>query len=88
MTDTYLPSFEAGVRKGHASGIMCSYNAETYGSWAQHHPNGSNKLPYDGVPSCANKGPVLRQVPAGTLSYGEKGYYTGTRVRASRYGTR
>ena len=27
-------------------------------------------------------------VPVGTLLYGEKGYSTGTRVRASRYGIR
>ena len=31
MEDTYLPAFHAGVSKGKASGIMCSYNAETYG---------------------------------------------------------
>ena len=24
MEDTYLPAFEAGVKKGHASGLMCS----------------------------------------------------------------
>ena len=28
----------------------------------------------------------VRLVPVGTLLYGEKGYVTGTRVRASRYG--
>jgi hypothetical protein len=31
MADTYLPAFEAGVKLGKASGIMCSYNDETYG---------------------------------------------------------
>ena len=56
MADTYLPAFEAGVTKARASGLMCSYNAETYGSWARQYPEGSNLLPYNGVPSCANKG--------------------------------
>lgn len=53
MEDTYLPAFEAGITKGNASGLMCSYNAETYGnglfgkgSAAQH----------GAIPSCANKG--------------------------------
>jgi hypothetical protein len=32
MEDTYLPAFQAGVVQGKASGIMCSYNAETYGT--------------------------------------------------------
>ena len=52
MEDTFLPAFEAGVERGHAVGIMCSYNAETYGygllgpgSTAQH----------GAIPSCANK---------------------------------
>eukprot|EP01062_Namystynia_karyoxenos_P073291 TRINITY_DN70101_c0_g1_i1.p1 TRINITY_DN70101_c0_g1~~TRINITY_DN70101_c0_g1_i1.p1 ORF type:complete len:908 (+),score=307.11 TRINITY_DN70101_c0_g1_i1:79-2724(+) len=27
LADTYYPPFEAGVKKGRASGIMCSYNA-------------------------------------------------------------
>ena len=31
MEDTYLPAFQSGVEEGKASGIMCSYNAETYG---------------------------------------------------------
>ena len=49
MNDTYLIGFEAGVKKGGASGIMCSYNAETYGY-------GIYDTPGRGVPSCANKG--------------------------------
>ena len=32
--------------------------------------------------------PALSIVPSSTLLYGEKGYYTGTRARASRYGIR
>ena len=28
---SYLPAFEAGVKLGKASGIMCSYNDETFG---------------------------------------------------------
>jgi hypothetical protein len=31
MTDTYLPAFIEGITVGHASGIMCAYNAITYG---------------------------------------------------------
>jgi len=31
MEDTYLPAFAVGVQKGKASGIMCSYNDETFG---------------------------------------------------------
>ncbi|DBA00626.1 TPA: hypothetical protein N0F65_007755 [Lagenidium giganteum] len=27
QTDTYLPAFEACITRGHASGVMCSYNA-------------------------------------------------------------
>ena len=50
----YLPAFEAGVKLGHAAGIMCSYNAETYGYIDL---NASTPPPaYRGVPSCANKG--------------------------------
>ena len=37
---------------------------------------------------CAADGPSPVLVPFGALLYGEKGYYTGTRVRASRYGIR
>jgi beta-glucosidase-like glycosyl hydrolase len=51
MEDTYLPAFEAGVTRGGASSIMCSYNAETYGYGI--YGNGTQ----DGaIPSCANKG--------------------------------
>ena len=51
MTDTYLPAFEAGVETGKASGIMCSYNAESYGYGidGKGTQNGA-------IPSCANKG--------------------------------
>ena len=31
MEDTYLPAFQAGVEKGNASSMMCSYNAESAG---------------------------------------------------------
>eukprot|EP00051_Salpingoeca_urceolata_P017464 m.237925 g.237925 ORF g.237925 m.237925 type:complete len:786 (-) comp18961_c1_seq6:65-2422(-) len=50
MTDTYLPAFQAGVEKAKASGIMCSYNAETYG-------NGIYGKGTQGgaIPSCANQ---------------------------------
>lgn len=53
MEDTYLPAFEAGVKKGKASGIMCSYNAETYGSGL----NGNGTKPGDqgAIPSCTVK---------------------------------
>ena len=51
MEDTYLPAFEAGVEDGKAIGIMCSYNAETYGEgiFGAGTQNGA-------IPSCANKG--------------------------------
>lgn len=58
MEDTYLPAFESGVVEGKASGIMCSYNSETYGTGlfgpgtaaADDAQGGQHK----GVPSCAN----------------------------------
>eukprot|EP00039_Didymoeca_costata_P011358 m.159291 g.159291 ORF g.159291 m.159291 type:complete len:761 (+) comp15146_c1_seq7:120-2402(+) len=51
MEDTYLVPFEAGIVNGSASGIMCSYNAETYGYglYGKGSQNGA-------IPSCANKG--------------------------------
>lgn len=52
MEDTYLPAFEAGVRHGRASGIMCSYTAETYGYGML--GNGSAEQ-HGAIPSCANK---------------------------------
>jgi beta-glucosidase-like glycosyl hydrolase len=70
MEDTYLPAFEAGVVKGNASGIMCSYNAETYGEGvfgpgpaAQH----------GAIPSCANKG-IMNDLARG--KWGFEGYIT------------
>jgi len=51
MEDTYLPAFEAGVTRGGASSIMCSYNAETYGYGI--YGNGTQE---GAIPSCANKG--------------------------------
>lgn len=53
MEDTYLPAFEAGVTKGNASGIMCSYNAETYGEGI-YGPGTADQ--HGAIPSCANKG--------------------------------
>ena len=53
MLDTYLPAFENGIKKGKASGLMCSYNAETYGSGIY----GNGTLEQHGaIPSCANQG--------------------------------
>lgn len=51
MEDTYLPAFQAGVEKGKATSIMCSYNAETYGEgiYGEGTQGGA-------IPSCANKG--------------------------------
>ena len=49
----YLPAFRAGVQKGNASGIMCSYNAETYGSGV-YGPGAPDQ--HGAIPSCANKG--------------------------------
>ena len=53
MLDTYLPAFEQGVKKGKASGLMCSYNAETYGSGI--FGNGTEEQ-HGAIPSCANQG--------------------------------
>jgi beta-D-xylosidase 4 len=50
MEDTYLPAFQAGVERGRASGLMCSYNAETYGYGTM-----GNGTQGGAVPSCANK---------------------------------
>jgi len=51
MEDTYLPAFEAGVTRGNASSIMCSYNAETYGYGID-----GEGTQGGAIPSCANKG--------------------------------
>jgi len=53
MLDTYLPAFETGVKKGKASGLMCSYNAETYGSGVF---GPGTEQQHGAIPSCANKG--------------------------------
>ena len=53
MLDTYLPAFEQGVKKGKASGLMCSYNAETYGSGI--FGRGTEEQ-HGAIPSCANQG--------------------------------
>lgn len=50
MEDTYLPAFHQGVTEGGASGLMCSYNAETYGYGVE-----GNGTQSGAVPSCANK---------------------------------
>ena len=55
MEDTYLPAFEAGVVEGKASGIMCSYNAETYGTGVYGPGTRDTKgAQHGGIPSCAN----------------------------------
>lgn len=43
---SYLPAFSVGIESGKAEGLMCSYNAETYGAGI--HGNST------AVPSCAN----------------------------------
>eukprot|EP00045_Choanoeca_perplexa_P017763 m.265888 g.265888 ORF g.265888 m.265888 type:complete len:938 (+) comp17625_c0_seq69:4151-6964(+) len=50
MADSFLPAFQAGVQRGNASGMMCSYNAETYGYGL--YGNGTQG---GAIPSCANK---------------------------------
>ena len=44
-------AFQAGVEKGKATAIMCSYNAESYGEGIY----GTGKQG-SAIPSCANKG--------------------------------
>lgn len=53
MEDTYLPAFQAGVQLGNATGMMCSYNAETYG-YGVFGPG--SEAQFGAIPSCANKG--------------------------------
>ena len=69
MQDTYLPAFEAGVVKGNASGIMCSYNAETYGYGVF-----GNGTQGGAIPSCANK---YALTDLARLTWGFDGYVTG-----------
>ena len=69
MADTYLPAFEQGVRKGRASAIMCSYNAETFGAGT----GGGAGVQHGAVPSCANKG-LLNDLARG--EWGFDGYVT------------
>ena len=71
MTDTYLPAFEAGIVHGKASGIMCSYNAETYGSGL--YGNSTAPGQHGAVPSCGNKG-LLTDLARG--KWGFEGYVT------------
>eukprot|EP00937_MAST-01D_sp_MAST-1D-sp2_P005234 g5234.t1 len=68
LQDTYLPAFQSGVEKGNASGIMCSYNAETFGYGID--GKGSQG---GAIPSCANKG-LLNDLARGT--WGFDGYVT------------
>ena len=66
----YLPAFQQGIQKGKASGLMCSYNAETYGSGI--YGPGTDEQ-HGAIPSCANKGllnDLLRD------KWGFKGYIT------------
>jgi len=51
MEDSYLPAFQAGVEKAHPSGLMCSYNAESFGEGL--YGTGTQG---GAIPSCANKG--------------------------------
>jgi len=68
MEDTFLPAFQAGVEDGHASSIMCSYNAETYG-----HGIFGNGTQQGAIPSCANKG-ILNDLAR--EKWGFNGYIT------------
>ena len=67
MQDTYLAPFRDGIEEGRASGLMCSYNAETYGY------GGSDKGKGRPIPSCANKY-LLTDLARGV--YGFDGYVT------------
>jgi len=68
MEDSFLPAFQAGVEKGNASSIMCSYNAESYGDgiYGKGVQNGA-------IPSCANKG-ILNDLAR--AQWGFDGYIT------------
>ena len=77
MTDTYLPAFQAGVQKGKASGLMCSYNAETYGNGI-YGPGTADQ--HGAIPSCANKGLLndLVRDKWGFNGYITSGKFTGS----------
>ena len=68
MEDTFLPAFQAGVEKGNASSIMCSYNAESYGEGI--YGTGTQA---GAIPSCANKG-ILNDLARD--KWGFNGYIT------------
>merc|ERR1712195_13494 len=68
MEDTFLPAFQAGVEKGNASSIMCSYNAESYGEGI--YGTGTQG---GAIPSCANKG-ILNDLARD--KWGFNGYIT------------
>jgi beta-glucosidase len=55
MEDSYLPAFQAGVERGKASGLMCSYNAETYGYGVNADESHRPGVQGGAIPSCANK---------------------------------
>lgn len=68
MEDTFLPAFQAGVEKGNATSIMCSYNAESYGEGI--YGSGTQG---GAIPSCANKG-ILNDLTR--KEWGFDGYIT------------
>jgi len=76
MEDTYLPAFKAGVQRGRASCIMCSYNAETYGA-------GIFGVGAQGgaIPSCANQ---FTMTELGRKTWGFDGYIVSDCYAANR----
>lgn len=52
MRDTFLPAFREGVESARASGLMCSYNSETFGAGSL---GPGSKAQLGSVPSCANR---------------------------------
>ena len=52
MADTYLPAFREGIELGHASGLMCAYDAVTYGTGSLGRVG--TKAQHHAIPSCAN----------------------------------
>jgi len=78
MVDTYLPAFEEGVERGHAVGIMCSYNAETFG-YGVLGPGSEDQK--GAIPSCANKY-LMNDLARGT--WGFDGYITSDCGRCRR----
>ena len=53
MADSFLPAFRDGIELGNASGLMCAYDAITYGEGSL--GRAGTAVQPEAIPSCANK---------------------------------